>query len=118
LANDGFVIVSPLENKPLAISLDAWFAKVESSENQNPETARLSFILNGLPALKVRYINTNMGGAEIEEVYVVSGSRTFSIEFSGDHAGRLETLRNFPVYTKMVESFKVRSSVAKVGDSP
>jgi len=102
-------MVKPLANKPLVTPLVAWFAQVESSANQNPETARLSFMLNGAPALKVRYINKSYpaGGQKMEEVYVVSCSRTFSISFSGDQPGGLETLRNFPVYTKMVDSFKV-----------
>ena len=118
LENGGWVMVFPLADKPSTIPLDAWFANVESLANQNPETARLSFVLNGLPARKVRYINKNdRGGVEMEAVYVVSGSRTLSIDFSGDNPGRLETLSNFPAYMKMLESFKVEGSAGKPDSS-
>jgi hypothetical protein len=106
-ANDGSVIVSPLADRPFDSSLDAWFAQVETSANLNPEKSRLRFSLNGMPALKVRYLNA-ASGTEMEEVYVVSGSRTFSIGFSSDRRGPLENLPNFAVYKTMVESFKCK----------
>jgi hypothetical protein len=103
--NDGSVMVSPLADRPFDISLDAWFAQVETSANLNPEKSRLRFMLNGMPALKVRYLNAARG-TEMEEVYVVSGSRTFSIGFSSDRRGPLENLPNFVIYKTMIESFK------------
>jgi hypothetical protein len=45
----------------------------------------------------------------MEAVYVVAGSRTFSIGFSGDNPGTpLEMLGNYPVFMRMVQSFEVQ----------
>jgi hypothetical protein len=107
LANDGFVMVSPLANRPSGISLDAWLSRIESSANLNPEKSRLRLTLNGMPALKVRYLLA-ASGYEMEEVYIVSGSQTFSISFSGGRPGQLENLSNFGVYKRMVESFELK----------
>ena len=101
-------MVSPLQDKPNNIGLDAWFADIESTANLNPRISERRFTLNGLSALRVRYLNPGMG-IEMEETYVLSGSHTFSISFSGDKPGeKLENLPNYPVYTKMVESFQVK----------
>jgi hypothetical protein len=108
--NDGSVMVSPLQDKPNNISLDSWFADIESKANLNPRISEQRFTLNGLSALRVRYLNP-VTGIEMEEVYVLSGSHTFSISLSDDRPGRkLENLRNYSVYAKMVESFKVEGS--------
>jgi hypothetical protein len=103
-ANNGFVMVSPLADKPTAISVDAWFAQAETSANLNPEKSRMRFMLNGMPALKVRYLSA-ASGTEMEAVYVVSGSLMFSIDFSSDRRGPLENMRNYAVYKTMIESF-------------
>ena len=56
----------------------------------------------------MRYLNS-AAGIEMEAVYVVAGSRTFSIEFSGDNRGTpLEKLGNYPVFMRMVQSFEVQ----------
>jgi hypothetical protein len=109
--NGGSVMVSPLQDKPNNISLDSWFADIEATANLNRRISEQRFILNGLSALRVRYLNPAMR-IEMEEIYVLSGSHTFSISFSGDTPGRkLENLRNYPFYAKMVESFKVEATI-------
>jgi hypothetical protein len=46
---------------------------------------------------------------EMEDVYVVSDSQTFSISFGGDKPGiALAEYGNYPIYLEMVGSFKVK----------
>jgi hypothetical protein len=106
---NGSVMVSPLRDKPGNVGLDAWFSEVERTANLNPRSSEHRFDLNGKAALRVRYLNSSAGGTEMEAVYVVAGSRTFSIEFSGNNRGTpLETLGNYPVFMRMVQSFEVQ----------
>jgi dihydrofolate reductase len=51
---------------------------VKQTANLTLELKEQSFVLHDLPALIVRYRNPNSGGEEMESVYVVSGSQTFS----------------------------------------
>ncbi len=45
----------------------------------------------------------------MEDVYVVSGSRTFEISFGGAKPGAaLETLGNYQTFLQMVDTFKVK----------
>jgi hypothetical protein len=102
-------MVSTLRDKPSNISLDAWFSEVQATANLNPRSSEHRFDLNGKPALRVRYLNNVAGGIEMEEVYVVAGGRTFSIELSGDKPGiQLEKLGNYALFMRMVESFQVQ----------
>jgi hypothetical protein len=106
---NGSVMVSPLRDKPGNVGLDAWFSEVERTANLNPRSSEHRFELNGKAALRVRYLNSAAGGTEMEAVYVVAGSRTFSIVFSGNNRGTpLETLGNYPVFMRMVQSFEVQ----------
>jgi hypothetical protein len=107
----GFVMVSPLSDKPGDLNLEAWFLEVEKAANRNPRSSEKRFELNGKPALRVRYLNSVAGGIEMEEVYVVAGSRTFSIEFGSEKRGTpLEKLANYARFIKMVQSFEVQAN--------
>ena len=65
--------------------------------------------MHGLPALSVRYRNPDNSGEEMESVYVVSGSRTFAIEFSGEKPGlSLEKFGDYGIFLQMVKSFAVK----------
>jgi hypothetical protein len=106
--SDGWVMVEHLADKPSDMSVDAWFAQVKQTANLNARIQEQRFDLNGLPALKVRYRNPSEGGYEMECVYVVSGSRTFEIEFSSDISGStIDSLGNYPTYLQMLGTFKV-----------
>ena len=105
---DGWVMVSPLARRPSDISVDAWLAKVSREANLNPHVHEAESKVNGLSALRVRYRSPQ---GEMEEIYVVSGSRTFSVSFSADPGSpgtSLETLPNYPIYSKMFRSFRVK----------
>jgi hypothetical protein len=104
----GLVMIQHLASKPARMSVDAWFADVKQTADQNPIIEEHRFSLNHLPALKVRYRNPSYGGSEIDTVYVLAGSQTFEISFSGDKPDQrlVEKLKNYPTYLKMVESFK------------
>ena len=102
-------MVSPLETKPSDTSVDSWLAKVCRTNNLNPPISHERMAVNGLPALKVRYRSSE---GEMEDVYVISGSKTFSISFSADPSSPgtpIDKLRNYATYLKMVESFHVKS---------
>ena len=102
-------MVQPLADKPSGTTVDEWFTKISQTTNLNPRLAEQRLTLNDLPALKVRYRNPNGGGHEMEEVYVVSDSRTFAITFNGDSPGRsLEEFGNYRTFLQMIDSFKVR----------
>jgi hypothetical protein len=77
--------------------------------NLNPRLAEKRFTVHDLPALSVRYRNPNNSGEEMESVYVVSGSRTFAIDFNGEKPGlSLEQFGNYNTFLQMVKSFEVK----------
>lgn len=104
----GWVMVEHLADKPSGMTVDNWFAQVKQTADLNPIAKEDRFSLNGLPALRVRYQQEK--GWQIDEVYVVSGSQTFEVSFSGDKESQaqVEKLQNYPVYLKMMERFKVK----------
>jgi hypothetical protein len=103
-------MVEVLADKPSNTSDDAWFTEIKQTANQNPEVSEKEFTLNNLSALRVRYRNPSGGGHEMEEVYVVSGSRTFQISFDGNQPGlSLEKFRNYHTFLQMVETFRAKS---------
>ena len=107
--DSGWVMVQPLADKPSGTTVDAWLTKISQTTNLNPQLAAQRLTLNDLPALKARYRNPNGGGHEMEQVYVVSSSRTFAITFDGDNPGHsLEEFGNYHIFLQMVESFKVK----------
>jgi hypothetical protein len=109
-SESGWVMVEHLADKPSGMNLDAWFAEIKQTDDLNPRLKEQSFIVHDLPALSVRYRNPNNGGEEMESVYVVSGSRTFAIEFSGEKPGvSLEQFGNYNTFLQMVKSFRVKS---------
>ena len=106
---DGWVMVSRLANKPADTSVDAWLVQVSATANVNKRIHDEPLQVDGLPAIKVRYRQPE---GETEEVYVVSGSNTFSVSFSADpgSAGTsLESLHNYATYVRMLQSFRVKA---------
>jgi hypothetical protein len=100
-------MVEQLADKSPAASVNEWLSQVATSANLNPHTGEQRFVLNHLPSLKVRY--RTAGQNEMEQVYVVSGSKTFSVSFhEDDDPARvpLEQLANYPLYVKMLASFR------------
>jgi len=109
-SDSGWVMVEVLEDKPSNTSDDTWFTEIKRTVNQNPEVSEKRFTLNSLPALRVRYRNPTDGGHEMEEVYVISGSRTFQISFDGNQPGlSIDKFRNYHTFLQMVETFRVKS---------
>lgn len=104
--DDGWVMVSPLQPKPTDTGVDAWLAQVAMSVNQNPHLKEQKLLIGGERALRVRY---QAPESEMEEVYVVSGEKTFSISFDAEHAkGPLDGLSHYAVFDAMVHSFRVQ----------
>lgn len=107
--DSGWVMVEPLADERSGTTVDAWFTKIKQTANLNPQLTEQRLTLNGLPALKVRYRNPIGGGHEMEEVYVVSDSRTFAITFDGDSPGLpVDEFGNYHTFLQMVETFKVK----------
>lgn len=105
----GWVMVSPLACKPANTPADPWLTEVAANANQNPHMSEKRLTLGGNPALTVRYRTSK--GSFMDEVYIVSGSHTFSIEFGGEKDGTPpENAQNYPVFRGMVESFRVHST--------
>jgi uncharacterized pyridoxamine 5'-phosphate oxidase family protein len=101
------VIIEHLADKPSGMSVDAWFADVKQNADLNPRLKEEKLIVHEIPALSVRYRNPNNGGEEMEVVYLVSGSQTFSIEFQGEKPGLpLEQFDNYNTFLRMVKSFR------------
>lgn len=108
--DSGWVMIEPLADKPSGMSADKWLAQLKQTANLNTQLGEQRITLHGLPALCVRYRNPqNNGGEETETVYVVSGSQSFAIEFSGKKPGfPLGSFRNYDIFLKMVQSFTVK----------
>ncbi len=109
--DEGKVMVEPLAEKPFATTTDAWLSKISSGNNVNAQILQEKLSINNLPALKIRYRTDD--GEEMEYVYVVSGQKTFAVEFSGDLLGDrpvvpLESFINFSTYLKMLDTFRVK----------
>jgi len=103
--NDGWVMVESLQRKPTNTDANAWLAQVAADANQNPHLKEQKLLVAGKPALRVRYQARTI---EMEEVFVVSGDKTFSIAFDAEGAGGpLERLRNYAVFNSMVDSFLI-----------
>ena len=105
-------MVEPLADKPPETSPDAWLVDIAKTANTNPHIHEESLILNDRPALKVRY--RTQFGHQMEALYVVSGTRTIEVAFSGDLRGHgsveaLEAFENYQIYLKMLQTFKVLS---------
>lgn len=103
----GWVMVSPLGSRPAGASSDSWLAELSTSANQNPHVSEKRLTVGGHPALMVRYRTSE--GTFMDEVYVVSGSRAFSIGFSGQGDPQPAKLDNYPVFEKMVQSFRIQN---------
>ena len=108
-SDSGWVMVEHLADKPSGMTVDTWLAEIKQTVNLNPRLKEQRFTVHDLPALSVRYRNPNNGGEEMESVYVVSGTRTFAIEFGGEKPGlSLEKFGNYGTFLQMVRSFGVK----------
>lgn len=116
LPNWGIVNVGPNNDaKPTATSLDDWFAEMLQSGSPGEASSVLSkkrWTINGLPAMTVRYSRPG-GESYLEQTFIVTESDTFSITFAGGYdsvsgkPGPLEKLASYPIYMRMLASFKV-----------
>ena len=107
-SDEGWLQVSHVVDKPANKSIDEWLVGLKTTLNLNPILKEEKITINNLPALKVRYRNPYAGGQESETVYLVSGSQTFTVAFSGDKAGIiLEKFGNYNVYLQMLSTFNV-----------
>jgi len=107
-SDEGWVQISHVANKPTNKSVDEWLTGLKTTLNLNPILKEEKITINNLPALKVRYRNPYAGGQESETVYLVSGSQTFTVAFSGNKAGViLEKFGNHNVYLQMLSTFNV-----------
>jgi hypothetical protein len=103
---EGSVMIEPLADKPADISVDAWLEQLPTRANHNPLRRETRVMLNGTPALQVRYRTD--AGDDKEAVYVVSGVRTFEIEFSTEQPHvPLERLANYTTFQAMLEAFQI-----------
>jgi hypothetical protein len=101
------VMVEVLQKKPSTLDLDAWLGQVSKTANQNPIKSEQRFQLNGRTAMRVRYLHGGADESEMESVYVVAGSRTFSLSFTTEKPGvPIERSANYPQFLKIVDSFQ------------
>ena len=107
-SDEGWLQISHVADKPTNKNVDEWLAGLKTTLNLNPILKEEKITINNLPALKVRYRNPYAGSQESEAVYLVSGSQTFTIAFSGNKAGViLEKFGNYNVYLQMLSTFNV-----------
>jgi hypothetical protein len=103
------VMVEPLADRPAGQSVDAWLEEIKRSNNLNPIDTESSTTVNGLPGLRVRYRHSS--GCQIEETYLVAGSKTYAISLACQElAKKDEGIANYPLYQHMVETFKAQGS--------
>jgi len=104
---DGWVMVEPLAPRPANEAASDWLVEIAATANLNPQVMEQPFLVDGRPALRVRYRTSY--GLLMEDVYVVAGRQTFSIQFGGsDLKPPIETLPNYRVFNRMVLSFRVQ----------
>ena len=108
-SDSGLVMIEQLADKPSGMAVDSWLEELKQTANLNPRLKEQRFTVHDLPALSVRYRNPYNGGEEMESVYVVSGTRTFGIQFDGEKPGiSLEKFGNYSIFLQMVKSFRVK----------
>src|SRR5262245_47332201 len=66
----GFVMVEHLASQPSTMTVNQWLMELKRTANQNHQLAEESYMLNGMPALRVRYYNSSDRGHQMEAVYV------------------------------------------------
>jgi hypothetical protein len=98
---DQMVLVEHMADKPAATSADQWLRHMEEVANLNPRTGDRWVVLSGRRALSV--ITRSLDGAGSETVYVVNGSKTFSILTS-----KIGDARFAATYRKMLSTFVFR----------
>jgi hypothetical protein len=104
--SDGWVMVEPLASKPQSKTVDSWLTEIAASSNQNPQSEVRKLKIAGLPALRVRYRQSE--GSEVENVYVTNGHQTFSIGFSGESLrAPIAALPRHALFDRMIETFRV-----------
>jgi hypothetical protein len=108
-SDSGWVMIERLADKPSGMAVDTWLEELKQTANLNPRLKEQRFTVHDIPALSVRYRNPHNGGEEMESVYVVSGTRTFEIQFDGEKPGiSLEKFGNYSIFLQMVKSFRVK----------
>jgi hypothetical protein len=109
-SEQGWLKVERLGGRPPGMSMDDWFEDIKHLENLTPEDDKeMRITLNGLSAQKVRYHNPNDANNELEVVYVLHGLQTFSLTFAATKPNpSVESLKDYPVYQRMLASFKVK----------
>jgi hypothetical protein len=111
--DEGKVMVEPLKERPEGTPVDTWLSQFSKGNNFNLPILQQRLTLNTLPCLRVRYRTTDADEDQMEYVYVVSGNKTFAVEFSADlgpdkaKGVPIEKLVNYAAYLKMVKTFRV-----------
>ncbi|MGB0121986.1 MAG: hypothetical protein WA419_06725 [Silvibacterium sp.] len=101
-------MIEHLADKPVNDSADEWFTKLKRTADLNLPVRERRSTLDGLPTLEVRYRASPGSEGETDAVYVISGSKTFAIEFNSDKPGRaLEQLENYGIYLRMMKTFQI-----------
>jgi hypothetical protein len=98
-----YLMIEHLISKPADKSDSQWLQ--EMSKNPNARTSEEALLIDGMPALRVRYKHPT--GREFEMIYVVRDSDTFEITISEDKAGeRIQDMSIYPIYQHMLSTFK------------
>jgi len=105
--DEGWLVVEHLADKPADRSADEWLAEVKRTDSLNPQIKEEKSTLNSSLAFQVRYRNPSGRGYEMEAVYVICNSKTFAISFQGKDGSSIESLRNYPIYRRMLSTFKI-----------
>jgi hypothetical protein len=92
------VLVEHLADKPPAESADQWLRHMEEVANLNRRRGDEWISLSGTRALRV--VTRSPDGTDSETVYVVNGSKTFSIM-----ASDIGRARFYGTYRKMLSTF-------------
>jgi hypothetical protein len=97
------VMIEHLAPKPADKTAMQWLQ--EMKRNPNAQTTEEALVIDGMPALKVRYKHPT--GREFEMVYVVRNSDTFEITIHDDNdAERIQDMSIYPIYQHMLSTFK------------
>ena len=97
------VMIEHLASKPADKSSSQWLQELK--RNPNAQTAEEALVIDGMPALKVRYKHPT--GREFEMVYVVRNSDTFEITIHDDNdAERIQDMSIYPIYQHVLSTFK------------
>ena len=94
---DALIMIEHLIDKPADKSVEQWLNDISRGQNVNPRVSEEWISLNGARALKV--INRNRDLTESENLYLLSGSKTFTI-----HADRITS--SYQLEQRILSTFK------------